>query len=387
MTSARWAPGMRGAAAATALLLARESGSEPPVWVAEFLARDDTDAMMGRIRAHKLTLAVLPVLSELGLAQGQEAALLKAARAHRIRSLALASDQVAAVRAITDAGIRVLSLKGLTFAAQTTEDFAARVAGDIDLLVAPTDVAGATSALQRAGARLDTEYCPSPESPLFPATRRSLKASLLHTPHTDLDLHWRLDVASRCCRVPFDHLWDRSEVVDVGGQPMRTLGATDAAIFCASHGTTDAWSSLRQLVDQVRIDRLASERQVRVAAQGMGARVRYEVSRAMVTPLIDRAADVGRRARTIAASAWASLAAGDDIRTGTRAADVRRRLIMQLGAAYDTPAATVERLLAAGWPVQDMAARRLGRAGDAAPIAYLPWGVATAPMRLRRKVS
>lgn len=387
MTGPRWAPGMRGAVAAVVLLLAQERGSEPPAWVSEWLARDEPEAMIRRIRTHKLTLAVLPILTDLPLTPSQKSALVDVARSHRLRALTLAADQVAAVTALTDAGIPVISLKGLAFAAQTTGDFGARVTGDIDLLVDPADVGAATSVLQEAGVRLDADYCPSPGSPLFPAAQRSLKASLLHTVHADLDLHWRLDVAKGCCDASFEDLWARSVTVDVGGRSLRTLGAIDAAIFCASHGTTDAWSSLRQVVDQVRIDRLAPEGRTAATAEAMGAHVRYQTSRAMVAPLVGGMPDVGRRARAIAAACWTSLAAGQDIRTGTELEEVRRRLVLQLGAAYDSPATAGGRLIAAGWPVQDMAARRLGRFGDALPGAYLPWGLARAPRRLRRKLS
>ncbi|MFI0431911.1 MAG: nucleotidyltransferase family protein [Candidatus Nanopelagicales bacterium] len=378
---------MRGAVAATAQLLAREDSVQPPDWSSEWLQLDDPAAMLDRIRRHKLAIAVLPIAASLPLTDQQRSDLAASARAHRMRSLAVAADQVAAVRALAEEGVRVISLKGLAFAAQTTGDFGARVAGDIDLLVDPADVAAATAALQRAGVRLDTEYCPSPESPLFAATRRSLKASLLHTAHTDLDLHWRLDVSAKCCAAPFDELWSRSVVVDVGGQPVRTLGVVDAAIFCASHGTTDHWSRLRQVVDQVRIDRLAPEPRVAPAAQGMGAHLRYQVARAVVAPVVGATPVVGRRARAVAASAWRSLAAGHDVRTGTEASAVSRRLVVQLGAAYDTPVATAERLLSAGWPVQDMGARRLGAFGDRAPGLYLVWGIARAPARLREKLA
>lgn len=386
MTSNFWAPGMRGAVATVALLLARESVEEPPAWVGDWLVRDDREATVDRIRRHKLTLAVLPVLGELPLTQAQRESLVSAARFHRMRALVLAADQVAALGAMETAGIPAISLKGMAFAAQTTGDFAARVTGDIDVLVAPEDAAQATWALQDAGVRLDTDYCPVPGSPLFPAATRALKASLLHTAHTDLDLHWRLDVERSCCSASFHELWDRSVEVDVGGQPVRTLGPVDAAIFCASHGTTDAWSSLRQVVDQVRVDRLAPEAQVAPAAIAMGARIRYEVSRAMVAPLVGGSPHAGRRARAIAAASWSWLAAGRDIRAGTGLDDVRHRLVLQLGAAYDSPSALFARLAAAGWPVEDMAERKLGRTGDVVPGTYLVWGIAKSPSRLRRKV-
>ena len=56
----------------------------------------------------------------------------------------LAADLSVALDALTRAGVRALAFKGVALAAQAYGDFTIRGAGDLDLLVAPADLAAPT---------------------------------------------------------------------------------------------------------------------------------------------------------------------------------------------------------------------------------------------------
>jgi hypothetical protein len=139
--------------------------------------------------------------------------------------------------------------KGIPLAITAFQDPALRDTGDLDLLVAESDVFRAGEILRNQGyIRLD------PQARL---TRRRLRSYVAHQkdfsyghPLSDLiiDLHWRL------FRNPFlpanAGLTDVGEDwVDVGSERIATLAAPRLLLYLCVHGALDGWLRLKWLTD------------------------------------------------------------------------------------------------------------------------------------------
>jgi hypothetical protein len=160
----------------------------------------------------------------------------------------LAADLARALDVLDATGIRALAFKGVALATLAHGDFAARGAGDLDLLVAPDDLEVAHAALAEAG------WAPSPEYPApgpswaWRHLVRTGNELPLTAPSSMIDLHWHL-VPTRGTFPDFDTLWSRRVVVDVDGQAVPTLAAYDALAHSAGHAAKDRWQWLRSLLD------------------------------------------------------------------------------------------------------------------------------------------
>lgn len=154
--------------------------------------------------------------------------------------------------ALEGAGVRWLAFKGPALAAQTTGDFTARGAGDVDVLVAPQDVPAAWAALVDAGWR-HHEGRPSPSGAW--AWRHHLETHyelpMLGEP-TVVDLHWSLHPA-RGVLPDFDTCHARRASVQVGPLTLPTLSVDDAASHTCAHAARDHFRWLRSVVDVHRL--------------------------------------------------------------------------------------------------------------------------------------
>ena len=161
----------------------------------------------------------------------------------------LAADLSVALEALRDAGVRALAFKGVALAAQAYGDFAMRGAGDLDLLVAPEDLARAHEALAAAGWR---------PAPGYPTARAVVGLAPLRANRQRADAQSAPAATSTStgtlCRPAgtfpdFDTLWERREVVSVDGHPMPTLSRYDALAHSAGHAAKDRWRWMRSLLD------------------------------------------------------------------------------------------------------------------------------------------
>jgi signal peptidase I len=151
----------------------------------------------------------------------------------------------AAVRAIVDAGIRVLVLKGAALATEWYHDISLRGFRDIDLWLRAGDTQQARDILQAAGyIEVDGESSHH-GSPLY---RPDLPCAV--------EIHHSLTQLAVPCQLPFDEAYSRS--IEVGGHDgkIRTLSAEDTLVYLCVHllahvDYTRGWR-LRQLVDIAR---------------------------------------------------------------------------------------------------------------------------------------
>jgi hypothetical protein len=161
------------------------------------------------------------------------------------RALAQTAEIGRLTDALAAAGVPTCTVKGVALARQLHGHIAARSASDIDLVVAPEDVARADATLQTLGLRRTR--------PDFALTPRQLRHYLRVKPefeyvHRDaglrIELLWRLEGLPDLPRlVP----------VTLGARAFHTLSLEDHALYLLQHGARHAWFRLFWLVDIARL--------------------------------------------------------------------------------------------------------------------------------------
>ncbi|WZH52224.1 MAG: nucleotidyltransferase family protein [Nocardioides alkalitolerans] len=208
----------------------------------------DEAAFLAAAERHRLVVFLALRQEQLRLTPELAAAIQAAARGERIATLGMARALHQATDALTAAGVRVLSFKGLALAAQAHGDFSARGSGDLDLLVPPSEIASARATLAQAGWAPDSSYPAPGPTWAWRHTVRNYYEIALHRSGLSIDLHWHLGLA-RSTAPSFDTLWARRTTVAVGGRDVATLSVPDAWRHSAMHAAKDEWGSLRSLVD------------------------------------------------------------------------------------------------------------------------------------------
>ena len=224
-------------------------------------------------------------------------------------------------RALSDAGIPSLFIKGPFLSAALYGDYAARGFGDLDILVPASAHENAQLLLQALGA--EHRDPPLPTS-LRTRVERVHHASTFTLESYSIDLHRRLDSNPGLMSAPFEEFERRSIWVNIGGQEFPTLGAVDAWVYGASHSAQDNWSDFRSLVDfAVGATAAAATEASHARAVGLGVERRLEIGNALMEACgLPTAAPPTRRARMMANWALARHRAGRSTRSSDQAGDV-----------------------------------------------------------------
>jgi hypothetical protein len=163
-------------------------------------------------------------------------------------NLQAAAESRRLLEAFTVAGVPLLFLKGLALAASAYGDSASKTGIDIDLLVAPADVARAIQLLHGLGYE--------PFIPRGAGDRalvrwhRARKESAWSRPSstTPVDLHTRLADNPRMLR-GIDAVAPAREVAIGNGISLPALGEDDQFAYLAVHGASSAWFRLKWISD------------------------------------------------------------------------------------------------------------------------------------------
>jgi Uncharacterised nucleotidyltransferase len=144
-------------------------------------------------------------------------------------------------------GIRMLPFKGPVLSQQLYGDLGVRFSGDLDLLVAPADVAAADVILQEAG--YERTY---PDFELSsPQWRRflTLQHELVYRCRkcgVVVELQWKLEGFPDS---DFESLWLNRAALTVAGHSLATLPSEVSSLFLIAHGSRHGWPLLLWLVD------------------------------------------------------------------------------------------------------------------------------------------
>ena len=160
------------------------------------------------------------------------------------RNLRSAAESKRLSDALTTANIPLLFVKGLTLGVLAYGDPSAKAAIDIDLLVAPTDIARAAQALIECGWK-----------PVLPTKRvadwhRVHKESVWRSPVAGLqaDLHSRLADNPRL--IPEIGIESAKQRVQIApGIALPTLARDELFAYLAVHGASSAWFRLKWITD------------------------------------------------------------------------------------------------------------------------------------------
>lgn len=214
-------------------------------------------AFLAEVRRQRVSGQVATGLHRLDLPSGLRAQLQADSDGMRFACHGLARDLHRVLDVLAAAGVPALVFKGLALAAQAWGDEAARGYGDLDILVAPADLAQAHRILVADGWQPPMGY---PEPGASWGWRQFVRTSHempFSSGSTTLDLHWAA-LPSRSAIPDFDTLWRRRTNVAVMGRPVPTFSPYDALTHSASHSAKDHWRWLRGLAD---VHRLAASRE------------------------------------------------------------------------------------------------------------------------------
>lgn len=172
----------------------------------------------------------------------------RTARRRGLTAVRQAGEALRLQRALADAGIPVLFVKGAALAKRAYGLLGLRSAFDIDLVVAPTAVERAWRVLEEAG------YARTiPRRALSSAGLRLFQWAAkdsLHRHHDMgfvVELHWRLSDDLVDPNPPPRECWQEVEVAP--GRTLATLGDEHMFVYLSVHGAAHAWARLKWLAD------------------------------------------------------------------------------------------------------------------------------------------
>jgi hypothetical protein len=225
------------------------AGSTGPVG----LGGVDPHTLLETVRRHRVADLLRVHAEELGL-PAEVTSTLRSWH-DRVRPLLMlqALETTRSVAVLADAGVPALAVKGLALAVLSAGRVDARGAGDVDLLIAPEDLAAAHRALTAAGWSLEEGGRVEPGTWAFRHVNRWGNALTYRGNGAPVDLHWRLEVTPGAYPSARE-LWSRRVEVSLGTGTVPTLGAADALRHSAGH--REGWYLQRTLVDLRRLARV-----------------------------------------------------------------------------------------------------------------------------------
>ena len=195
------------------------------------------------------------------------------------RNQLLAAAAAAAIRALAQAGIPTLSLKGAPLSVLNYRDMGARPMADVDLLVRPAQAAAAMDCLWGGGWRTELN---DPKRMI----RVHHSYAFSKPPQGEVDLHW-FSLWTTSGDAP---LWEAAVPLEVGGERTLAPCSADSLLNVCAHGSPrQPTPAFRWIADAVTIvrsdppdwDRLIAEarrRRLTVAAAATLAYLRAEFS-------------------------------------------------------------------------------------------------------------
>lgn len=153
-------------------------------------------------------------------------------------------------KSFDEKSIRFLAFKGAALSQLIYQTPVMRSAKDVDILVHPTDMLNAHTALKGLGLTL---YHPKyePGSPEFTVYMQRQKDAIYISKSrpVELEIHWRLDINAKIMDVDFDQWWDRRKEILIQNCQIHTFDHTDTCCHLITHGGVSMWGRLSWLYD------------------------------------------------------------------------------------------------------------------------------------------
>ena len=205
-------------------------------------SREVWNALPDAAERHGMTAWVHVAVRDRGDAPADvRAAIESRARAQRIRALHAASQLARLVRALREAGVGSVALKGPLLSAWLYGDLGMRRFADLDLLVDPADRERALRAIGGMGYAL--------RDGMSIATGRVVYAGtgawpLSHPAAFAVDLHWRAQALGFPAPLPPRQVIEDSITAPAAGSDVKIPCATHAATLALLHAAKHLWTSL-----------------------------------------------------------------------------------------------------------------------------------------------
>lgn len=220
--------------------------------------------LAGRNRVEPLVWRKSRLLPELKLPANVAQRLENADRRNALRCLALMSCLVETTGLLASEGITAIPLKGGCLAARYYDDVASRHAGDIDLLVAPDDLARTHRILKQAGC----VQVSSKTHDAVPDTFVEDPTFVYHLSYVTrsgipLELHFRLNQNPSLLPLQVSEIAARATIVRFGNTDFPTMPDDLQFLFLAVHGARHEWERLQWIYDIALMAHSASRDRVR----------------------------------------------------------------------------------------------------------------------------
>lgn len=222
--------------------------NQGPVFISD-ISEADWDGVIALAELH----GVLPLLCR-SLPQISQSipndALHKIRRSENInarRALLLTEELLRVVGHFQQQKISVLPYKGPVLAQLLYSDVTSRQAGDIDMLIRPSDVRRASEALRTLGFQPHLNFSHAQQS-------WYLKSGYEYTfagPSGEnvLELKWRILPRFYAINFNLEGMFRRSQSLSIGGTLIPTLSAEDLLLVLCVHASKHAWTRLGWLCD------------------------------------------------------------------------------------------------------------------------------------------
>ena len=236
-------------AVATASHWALRDGTSAPgsLWTTP----DDEKQLIDGIIRHRVSRLALDSAKRLGFSAEAIDRIKNDTLAHTHAAFRLVGHTITVSEALTEAGIDHLIIKGVALGTLSSTP-ASRGAGDVDVLVEPSNLSRLHDVLLDLGLR--------PVEALPDYSKRWSWAvwSFLDRERTyvgagmQVDVHWRIS-SQRHLFPDFRVLWARRTEVRVADRPIPTLGVADSLFASCFHTYFDQFQPLRSLIDVVSL--------------------------------------------------------------------------------------------------------------------------------------
>lgn len=210
------------------------------------LDRVPSDRLVDRACDHRVPGVVHRSLSELGVSDSRFVGLRTAYQMATLSHGRCMVDLQTMVGVLAELPHPWLVVKGPVLVEVGYGDPGARLYEDLDLVVTPTDLPAALTAIEGAGGRVTDLNWP------MVAKLRRAEIPMLLPDGMLADLHWHLLVTpairSRFA-VPMDELVERRRTVRLGGLEVATLDPVDGLLYLCLHGSLSGGNQLVWLKD------------------------------------------------------------------------------------------------------------------------------------------
>jgi hypothetical protein len=204
------------------------------------------------------------------------------------RNLLLTSELLRVLEELERAGVVAVPYKGPVLAVNAYGHLGLRHFVDLDLLVRHRDILRAQEVFNSLGYNTVTGATPTPAgaAPRIPgqyAFSRQAERILLEV-HTERTLRYFPAAPD------FELLWQRLEMVELGGKSIRTLAGPDLFSFLCVHGTKHLWGRLSWICDIAELARVQREADwplVRERARAYGAERMVLLGLALVKEVLE----------------------------------------------------------------------------------------------------